>query len=314
MRYIWHNGKIKPETEAKLSVYDSALMYGDMVFEMTRSFNGEHFMLQKHLERLHRSIRMTGMKFTPDICVEWLNVEALEKICHEVTRANTFQPDDEHRLMINVSRGLLPIYRDIEGVEQGSQIMVTDFPLRWTVRGFGRLYDTGVNAVVVRQPAIPARFMDPKIKHRSRLYLQMANVEAERIGPSKENWPLLLDEHGNVAEGPGDNFFIVRNGNVITPPGRDVLRGISRGYVATTLCPDLRLPLYEADFGYYDVLTAEEAFMTGTPFCILPVSHIDGQRIGNGQWPVTSSLIQQWSENVNVDIVEQIKKWDCDAE
>ena len=97
------------------------------------------------------------------------------------------------------------------------------------------------------------------------------------------NWALLLGVDGNITEGTGDNFFIVKDGEVVTPKGKDILRGISREYVISDLCPELSIPVVEKDIDPYDVYAADEAFMTGTPFCMLPVTSLNGLLIGDGK-------------------------------
>ena len=132
--------------------------------------------------------------------------------------------------MINVSRGPLGIYAPIFDYKVGPTLVVADFPLKWTVSYMGNLYDEGINAVLVNQRAIPAYLMDPKIKNRSRVFYQVANIEASKF-KGKNNWALLMGTDGFIAEGSGDNFFIVKNGVVITPEPRDILVGISRNYI-----------------------------------------------------------------------------------
>jgi branched-chain amino acid aminotransferase len=173
----------------------------------------------------------------------------------------------------------------------------------------GKLFDTGINAVITSQRAIPANLMDPKIKNRSRLFYLMANIEASNFA-GENNWALLLDPDGFIAEGTGDNFFIVKDGTVFTPEGRNILRGVSRAYIIEELCPQLKLPMIEKNIEPYDVYTADEAFMTGTPFCMLPVTSLNSISIGKGKvGPIFSRLINQWSQNTDVDIIKQIKDW-----
>ena len=235
----------------------------------------------------------------------------MERACYETIEANDhlFAEDDEHRLMIDVSRGLLGIYQGIEGLHKGPNVIIADFPLRWTVASMGPLFDTGINAIITSQRAIPASLLDPKIKNRSRIHYLMANIEASQID-GDNNWALLLDPDGFVAEGTGDNFFIVKDGTVITPEGRNILRGVSRAYVIEELCPQLGIPVVEKNIETYDVYTADEAFMTGTPFCMLPVTALNGNPIGSGKvGEIFSKLIKCWSDNTGVGIVEQIQKW-----
>lgn len=306
-RLVYFNGSLVPESEAKVSIYDSALMFGDMVFEMTRSFDKKQFKLREHIDRLYVGLKILRipLQMTP---------EEMERACHETVEANDhlFAADDEHRLMIDVSRGLLGIYQGIEGLHKGPNVIIADFPLRWTVATMGTLFDTGINAVITSQRAIPANLLDPKIKNRSRIFYLMANIEASQV-EGDNNWALLLDPDGFVAEGTGDNFFIIKNGVVITPEGRNILRGISRDYVMQELCTRLGIPVVEKNIEPYDVYTADEAFMTGTPFCMLPVTALNGNPIGDGKvGSVFTRILNQWSQNANVDIKGQIQKWDAE--
>ena len=307
-RVVYQNGHFVPETDARISIFDSALMFGDMVFEMTRSFGGKQFRLREHLERL-----MAGVKIL-QIPLE-IGIDELESICDEVVQRNmdAFSVTDEHRLMINVSRGPLGIYREIFNGVLEPTVVVADFPLKWTVAGMGHLFDLGINAVVPSQRAIPASLMDPKIKNRSRLFYQIANIEVSKVKGDR-NWALLLDPDGYVTEGTGDNFFIVRDGEVITSFGTNVLRGVSRQYIFE-LCEELGIVCREMNYGLYDVYTADEAFMTGTPFCLLPVSSLNDIAIGtDAMGSVTRRLLNRWSENVGIDIEKQIKMFNNETE
>ena len=302
-RVVFMNGKYVPEKEAKVSIYDSALMFGDMVFEMTRSFNKKQFKLKEHLERLYVGIKLLHIPMN-------LTIEQLEQACLDTIDRNEpiFDDHDEHRLMINVSRGPLGIYAPIFDDNLEPTVDIADFPLKWTVAFMAPLFDTGVNAVIPSQRAVPASLMDPKIKNRSRLFYQMANIEVSRV-KGENNWALLLDSDGFITEGTGDNFFIVKNNELLTPEGRNILRGISRSYVIE-IATQLGIKCTECNLEPYDVYTADEAFMTGTPFCILPTVSLNGLTIGSGKiGEITRKLLQQWSANVGVDIPEQIKDY-----
>jgi len=304
-RVVYFNGRMVPETEARISIYDSALMFGDMVFEMTRSFHKTQFKLQEHIDRLYVGVKILQIPLT-------MTPEEMAQACYETVEANEhlFEEDDEHRLMIDVSRGLLGIYEGIEGMHRGPNVIIADFPLRWTVAGMSLLFEQGINAVITSQRAIPANLLDPKIKNRSRIHYLMANIEASQV-EGENNWALLLDPDGFIAEGTGDNFFIVKDGTVITPEGRNILRGVSRSYVIEELCIELGLSVVEKNIEPYDVYTADEAFMTGTPFCMLPVTALNSNPIGTGEvGSVFSGLLNQWSKNTGVDIAAQIGAWD----
>jgi branched-chain amino acid aminotransferase len=302
-RVVFYNGEFVPESEAKLSIYDSALMFGDMVFEMTRSFNKKQFKLKEHLERLFASIKYVRIPLK-------MTMEEMEKKVYETMEMNepAFRPDDEHRIMIDVTRGLLAFYYGIKDISKGPNVIIADFPLRWTVSSMGCLFDKGINAVIPSQRAIPAYLLDPKVKNRSRLHYLMANIEISGY-EGDNNWALLLDPDGFIAEGTGDNFFIVKDKMIITPEPRNILRGISRAYIFD-LARQLGLVCIEKNIEPYDVYMADEAFMTGTPFCILPVTSLNGEKINDGKMgKVTDKLLETWSSNVGVDIIKQIKGW-----
>jgi branched-chain amino acid aminotransferase len=307
-RVVYLNGEFVPESEAKISIYDSALMFGDMVFEMTRSFNGNQFKLREHIDRLFVGLSILRIPMP-------LSKDELEAACLETIKANSgnFAPEDEHRLMIDVSRGLLGIYQDIEGLHKGTNVIIADFPLRWTVSSMGPLFTKGINAVITSQRAIPASLMDPKIKNRSRLFYLSANIEASQY-EGDNNWALLLDTDGFIAEGTGDNFFIIKNKVIYTPEGRNILRGISRQYIIDEIGPQLDMKVIEKNIEPYDVYTADEAFMTGTPFCMLPVTSLNGVPIGTGAVGASfKSLLECWGSNVGVDIAQQIQSWAKDS-
>lgn len=301
-RLVYLNGKFVPEHEANISIFDSALMFGDMVFEMTRSFNKKQFKLREHLERLYASIKYVRIPLE-------MSIDEMEAKCYETIEKNEpfFSPTDEHRLMINVSRGPLSIYHQtFQGGYTGPTVVIADFPLKWTVASMGHLFDKGINAVIPSQRAIPASLLDPKIKNRSRIHYQMANIEVSNW-EGDDNWALLLDPDGFIAEGTGDNFFIVKDQQVITPEGRNVLRGISRDYIFE-ICEELGLSCVEKNIDPYDVYNADEAFMTGTPFCLIPVTRLNSESIGSGTpGPITAQLLNKWSSNVGLDVVQQIK-------
>ena len=303
-RKIYMNGDFVDECDAKVSIFDSSLMFGDMVFEMTRSFNGVHFKLEEHIDRLFMGLKILRIDI-PE------SKEDVYNLCLKTAELNqpAFDDDDEHRLMIDVSRGVLGIYEGIDGIHQGYNLIIADFPLKWTVKGMAKLYQSGINNVITNQKVIPSYLMDPKIKNRSRLFYLMANIEAS-LFKGENNWPLMLDTDGYIAEGSGDNFFIIKDGVVISPEGRNMLRGISRDYVMNVLCKELGLEVIEKNIEPFDVYEADEAFICATPFCMLPVTSLNSLKIGSVKpGKIFCALIDQWSKNTKVDIIKQIESW-----
>lgn len=296
-RFIWKNGEILPEKEAVVSIYDSAMMFGDTVFTMLRTFNKKLYFLDDHLERLFDNLKYVRLNipYTKD---------QLRKAVLRVMEENKINDDDEHRLMINCTRGILSLYQDVEH-SKGPNVIIADFPLKWTVAGMGKLFDEGINMITPNQRAIPSRLLDAKVKSRSRLHYLLANIEVSQYA-GENNWALLLDEDGFVTEGTGDNFFIVKDNVIYTPEPRNILRGITRKMIISME------KVIEKNIDIYDVMTADEAFISGTPFVILPVKSINGVHIRksvenyNRYW----DLLNRWNYKYNINIKEQIQEWD----
>lgn len=296
----YYNGQLVPLGEARVSIFDNALIYGDMVFEMTRSFAKQPFRLDQHLDRLFASLRLLEIDCG-------LSRDELERVTLATVEANLacLEEDVDYYIMHDISRG--PVSYFGQAFPEGLQptVIVAIWPMIAHIARVAAEYETGVHAVVTSQRAIPSRYLDPKAKTRSRLHYQMANLQAARYGP--DAWAVLLDEQGCIAEGTSCNFFIVKGGTLYTPEPHNILRGVSRGYVAE-LAEALGIPCVTGPFEPYDVLQAEEAFFTATSFCILPATRFEGQPIGDGKpGPITRALLAEWSRRVGVDIVAQAR-------
>jgi branched-chain amino acid aminotransferase len=229
----------------------------------------------------------------------------------EVNRP-AFEPGMDMQIMHNVSRGPLVLYKSVfpEGVRP--TITISGWPLITHLAPMASLYETGVHAVIPPQRSVPAHLIDPKIKNRSRIYYQIANMQARKMDPKA--WALLTDDNGFITEGTGANFFIVRDGGLLTPEPINILRGVTRK-AAMELAAKIGVPCQERNLGAYDVATADEAFFTATSFSILPVTRFNGQPVGGGKpGPVTRRLIAAWSDMVGLDIVAQARDYARKAE
>jgi len=306
-RLVYLNGKFVSEKDARISIFDSALMFGDMVFEMTRSFNGKQFMLREHLERLYRGIKELQIPIKESI-------DEMTGLIEKTVEMNrpAFLPTDEHRLMINVSRGPLSMYSMVFDGKLEPTVVIADFPVKWTVASLAHFFDDGVHAVTPCQRAIPAQYLEAKIKNRSRMHYMMANLQVSLVSDPNA-WALLLDPDGFVAEGTGSNFFIVKDGKLMTPEGRNILRGTRRMYVLN-LARRLGIPAEERNIELYDVIHADEAFFTSTAFSLLPCVKINGLTIGSGRMgPLAKKFLAEWSKEVGVDIVGQTRAFAAEA-
>lgn len=296
-RIVYFNGEFVPENEARVSIFDSALMFGDMAFEMTRTFKQRPFRLRAHLERLYGSLRL--MEIDCGLTIDEMEHWTLETL----DRNRPTEPDDmDWQIMHDVSRGPLGIYRTAfaEGVRP--TVSINCWPLITHTGSFAPTYDAGIDIVVPAQQAVPAHLVDPKAKTRSRLHYQMANLQAHRLGGG---WPVLLDPDGFLAEGTGNNLFLVKDGALYTPEPRNILLGVSRT-VTMELARQLEIPVRERNLGRYEALQADEIFCTATTYCLVHARTFEGQLVGNGEpGPVFQRLLQAWVDAAEVDFVAQ---------
>jgi len=296
----YHNGQIIPLSEVRLSIFDNAIMLGDMIYEMTRTFAHQPFLLDHHLERLETSLKMTYMDCG-------LTMKEIERLTLQVLEANLPALEDDVDVFIrhDISRGPQKFYGKMLPGQMHPTVMIACIPLIEYLARVAEAFDTGLHAVVPNQQAIPARFLDPKAKTRTRLHYQMANLQAERL--EHNSWAILIDEHGFLAEGTSSNFAIIKDEVIYTPHGRNILRGVSRDYIKE-LAADLGLGYVEANIEPYDVLEADEAFFSASSYCLVPVSRFEFRPIGEGKpGPVVKRLLGEWSSRVGVDIVAQCK-------
>jgi branched-chain amino acid aminotransferase len=301
-RVVYFNGRFVPEAEARVSIFDSALMYGDMAFEMTRTYRQRPYKLREHLERLYASLRLVEIDCG-------LSIDAMEQVTQETLRRNlaTEADDVDWQIMHDVSRGPLELYRVAFPEGLRPTVSVNCWPLITHMGRFAATYDTGVHVVIVAQQALPAQLIDPKAKTRSRLHYQLAQLQARRFGEGR--WPVLLDPDGFLAEGPGWNIFLVRGGVVYTPEPRNILLGVSRTTVVE-LAREAGIAIREANLGRYEALQAEEIFCTATSFGLVHATTFEGQPIGDGgPGPVFKKLTAAWKEHVGADFVAQAREY-----
>ena len=185
-RVVYFSGEFVSEREARVSIFDCALMYGDMAFEMTRTFLGEPFRLDEHLDRLYASLRL--LEIDCGLSIEELREQTLVTL--EKNRSTEVE-GMEWWIMHDVSRGPLPVYGSLwpEGI--GPTVTISTWPLITHMGPFAETYKRGVDIVVPAQQALPAHLLDAKAKTRSRLHYKLAELQGQRIGAGA--WPLMLD-------------------------------------------------------------------------------------------------------------------------
>ena len=273
-RIIFMNDRLVPEDEARVSVFDHGLLYGDGVFEGLRSYAGKVFRLDAHLDRLYASARA--------ICLEIpLTKEQVARAVHDTLAANGLA---DGYLRLVVTRGAGSLGLDPNKTKHPQVIEIAD-QIALYPREF---YEQGLRIVTAATQRTHSAALSPRIKSLNYLNNIMAKLEGLQAGCIEA---LMLNHKGEVAECTGDNIFIVRSGRLLTPPpDAGILEGITRGAVmelATAAGIDCR----EATLVRHDLYTADECFLTGTAAEIIPVVEIDGRPIGSGTpGPITARL------------------------
>jgi branched-chain amino acid aminotransferase len=273
-RIIFMNDRLVPEDEARVSVFDHGLLYGDGVFEGLRSYSGKVFRLDAHLDRLWASARA--------ICLEIpLSKAAVAKAVNETLAANKLS-DGYVRLVVTRGAGSLGL--DPNRTQNPQVIVIAD-----TISLYPReFYEQGLKIVTAATQRVQSAALSPRIKSLNYLNNIMAKLEGLRAGCVEA---LMLNHKGEVAECTGDNVFVVRAGILLTPPpDAGILEGITRNAVME-LARAAGIDCREATLTRHDLYTADECFLTGTAAEVIPVVDIDGRMIGAGTpGPVTKQL------------------------
>jgi branched-chain amino acid aminotransferase len=281
-RVAWFNGHIVPESEAKVSFRDYGFSVGDGVFDTARTFGGKPFLLEEHIARLYRSLAY--IRLDPGVTPE----DMLRHTRAVIDRNLPLLSDGEDYWVTQwVSRGERSISRS--GASSPPTVIVecSPLPLRERARGMRDGLD------VVTPPGIrrtPPEAISPRMKSLSYANLAAGDQEVQALKPGATC--VLLDTRGCLAEGLGSNIFVVRNGEVLTPHERFVLAGLSRQTVIE-IAAAAGVRLREADIDLYDAYVAEEAFITSTSWCLVPVRSFNGRPVGAGSapGPVTRRLM-----------------------
>ena len=298
-RIAYYNGRFIPESGVLVSFRDRGFLYGDATFDTTRTFTHRLFKLPEHVERLYRSLRY--VRIDPG-----LSPAEMCAITEEVFERNRhlLAPEDDYWVSQRISRGVLTL--DGEQPTQGEPTVIVECtPLPFRQRA--RHYLEGIRVIVPSTRRTPPVALAARAKTTNYLNMIVADHEATAVDPGA--WAVLLDIHGNLAEGRGSNIFLVRGGRLATPRTQFVLPGISRQTVLE-LAADLGIPCDQTDLDLYDACNADEAFLTSTSLCICPVRSINGHRIGSDQvfGTVTRQLIEAYVRLVNCDFVAQYRR------
>ena len=279
---IWIDGELLNQADARVSVYDHGLLYGDGVFEGIRIYDGKIFEAAAHIERLYNSakaIRLT-IPIPPEQVLAAIDLTA---------KANHFS---DCYVRVVVTRGVGYLGLNPNKCPNPTVFVITD-----TIELYPReMYENGMSIITSSVIRNHPNALSPRVKSLNYLNNILAKIEAVDAGVPEA---LLLNAEGNVAECTADNIFIVKTGQVLTPTTTDgILAGITRD-VILQLCGKLQIPCVEKTLQRYDLYVADECFLTGTGAEVIPVTKIDGRGIGSGKpGPISRRLIEAFHKHV----------------
>lgn len=277
---IFINGQFYNQEDAKISVLDHGLLYGDGVFEGIRAYNGRVFKLREHLERLFDSAKAIALTIP-------MSLQQVQEAVLETCRQNQLQ---NGYIRLLVTRGIGTLGLDPHRCKNPSVIVIASSIQLYPPE----LYEKGMEIITVATTRNHHNALNPAIKSLNYLNNVLAKIEANVAGVKEA---IMLNPEGFVAECTGDNIFVVRRGVLHTPPlHAGALYGITRG-VVMELARNHGVPIQESTLTRYDLYVAEECFLTGTGAEIVPVVCIDGRTIGEGvPGPLTRQLVAEYRE------------------
>lgn len=293
-QWIYLNGEFVTKENAKISVYDHGFLYGDGVFEGIRVYSGNVFRLEEHIDRLYNSAKSILLD------IPYTKEEMIDRLL-ETVRRNGYQ-DAYIRLV--VSRGVGDLGLDPYNCKTPQVVIIVE-PLALFPK---HLYETGIEVVTVATRRNRSDVLSPKVKSLNYLNNVLVKIEAHLANVSEA---LILNDQGYVAEGSGDNVFIIKNGVVYTPPGYvGALEGITRQAIIE-IAEDLGYTVKEEPFTRHDVYVADEVFLTGTAAEVISVIKVDGRTIGDGTpGPHTKRLLEEFRRRV---VAEGVKVYPTNA-
>src|SRR5262245_33624325 len=278
MPRIWINGKLYDKNDARISVYDHGLLYGDGVFEGIRVYSGKVFRLKEHLDRLFESARHVWLEIP-------LTREQLSEAVLLTVRENN-KHDGYIRLVVTRGAGTLGL--DPRKCADPQIIVIVDDITMYPPE----LYENGLEVITASTIRNHPNALNPRIKSLNYLNNILAKIEAIRANCLEA---IMLNHKGEVAECTGDNLFIMKRGTLKTPPSdAGILEGVTRN-VVLELAREAKIPTVEATLTRHDVYTADELFLTGTAAEIIGVVKVDDRVIGTGKvGPVTRQLRERF--------------------
>jgi branched-chain amino acid aminotransferase len=283
MPKVYINGKLVDKADAKISVYDHGLLYGDGVFEGIRVYDGKIFRLKEHVDRLYESARAIKLEIP-------MSREQMVQAIQSTVEANQKRNGSIRPL---VTRGAGTLGLDPRKCTDPQIIIIVDDIVMYPPE----IYENGLELATVSTIRNHPNALNPRIKSLNYLNNIMAKIEGQLAGCLEA---LMLNHKGEVAECSGDNIFVIKQGILKTPPiDAGILEGITRNAVLE-LARKAKIPLHEIALTRHDIYVADECFVTGTAAEVVPVVKVDARPIGNGKpGPITRQLRQAFQALVH---------------
>lgn len=278
---IYLNGEFVPKEEAKVSVFDHGLLYGDGVFEGIRSYNGRVFRLDEHLQRLYDSAKVIRLKIP-------LSFDEMKEKILETLRLNKLS---DAYIRAVVTRGVGDLGLDPDKCsDEGFVFIITDKIVLYD----DQFYKNGLTVITVPTRRNVPEALNPRIKSLNYLNNILAKIEAKNGNVIEA---IMLNSDGYVVECTGDNIFIIKNGAIYTPPTYiGALEGITRDAVME-IAQKMGFKVEERIFNRYEIYVSDECFLTGTAAEIIPVVKVDGRVIGDGHpGKITQKLTEEFRD------------------
>jgi branched-chain amino acid aminotransferase len=297
-RCVYLSGQFIDESKASISIRDTGWLYGETLTTTMRTFAHQPFRVDQHVARLFRSARAARMALD-------LSPDQVRDVIVELVQRNAplLAPADDYRMDIDISPGVLDVGTG-RMTDSGPTVVMACTPLGFAA--WARAFVDGCSLATPTSRWVPAACIDPRIKHRSRLLYRIATREAALVDPNAF-LPLMLNLDGDVTETTGSNFFIVAGGKLVTAPTHQVLDGVCRA-ATFEAAETLGIEVIEKTYQLMNVYDADEAFITSTPFVLLPVTKVNHIPIGTGApGPVTGRVLEQWNELAGIDVAAQAK-------
>ena len=292
------NGQLVPGSQLTVAVTDAGFVQGVTIAEQLRTFKGRLFCLEEHLQRLRHSLTVVGLS---DVDVDPLAASAESLAAHN---HGLLAPDDDLGLCLFVTPGAYPAM--VAADSDRPTVAMHTFPVPF--RFWADKYASGQKLVVTSIRQVPGDCWPAELKCRSRMHYYLADQEARRIDP--EARALLLDQTDSVMEASTANIVIYRRAEgFVSPPREKILPGLSAATLEQ-LSAKLGVSFSHRSLTVEDLQSADEVILSSTSPCLLPVSAIDGEPIGDGSpGPMFNKAIAAWSELVGIDIIEQARRF-----